>query len=164
MQKFYQPHIVAQRIVAHIKDHIKLTVAFDKEGLFSFNTVTNILVSDKKYSEEFIVALLNSSLIQYYTYKFIYQNAIRSMDFYEAYAKQIPVPKELSESHQQKIISLVNQMLSLQQKYHSSDAVGHEKERLEQQIKNIDYEIDQEIYKLYEITSEEQKIIEESLK
>jgi predicted type IV restriction endonuclease len=31
-------------------------------------------------------------------------------------------------------------------------------------IKNIDYEIDQEIYKLYGITKEDQKIIEESLK
>lgn len=33
----------------------------------------------------------------------------------------------------------------------------------EQQIKNLDYEIDQEIYKLYDITKEEQKIIEDSL-
>ena len=164
MQKFYQPHIVAQRIVAHIKDHIKLTVAFDRDGLFSFNTVTNILVSNKKYPEEFIVALLNSNLIQYYTYKFIYQNAIRSMDFYEAYAKQIPVPKELSEKQQQKFVSFVNQMLSLQQRYHDEKVSGNEKEKLEQQIKNVDYEIDEEVYKLYEITPEEKKIIEESLK
>ena len=163
MQKFYQPHIVAQRIVAHIKDHIKLTVAFDKEGLFSFNTVTNILVKDKNYSEEFIVALLNSNLIQYYTYKFIYQNAIRSMDFYEAYAKQIPVPK-INKSQEQKITNLVNEMLELQKKNHDENISGHKKERVEQQIKNIDYEIDQEIYKLYEITPEEQKIIERSLK
>ncbi|MBU3907338.1 MAG: N-6 DNA methylase [Nanoarchaeota archaeon] len=164
MQKFYQPHIVAQRIVAHIKDHIKLTVAFDREGLFSFNTVTNILVSDKKYSEEFIVALLNSSLIQYYTYKFIYQNAIRSMDFYEAYAKQIPIPKELSEKQQQKITSSVNQMLDLQKKYHDEKISGNEKERLKQQIDNVNYEINQEVYKLYGLTPEEIEIVEESIK
>ena len=31
-------------------------------------------------------------------------------------------------------------------------------------IEKLDDEIDQEVYKLYEITKEEQKIIEESLK
>ena len=77
MNKFYRPKIVAQRIVAHIKDHIKLTVAFDKEGLFTFNTVTNIIIEDKEYDTKFILLLLNSNLIQYYVYKFIYQNAIR---------------------------------------------------------------------------------------
>ena len=55
-------------------------------------------------------------------------------------------------------------MLSLQKKNHDSNISGHEKERLEQQIKNIGYEIDTEVYKLYGITKEEQKIIEESLK
>ena len=49
-------------------------------------------------------------------------------------------------------------------KLHEEEPNGNEKERLEQQIKNVDYEIDQEVYKLYEITPEEQKIIEESLR
>jgi hypothetical protein len=34
----------------------------------------------------------------------------------------------------------------------------------EQQIKNIDYEIDEEVYKLYGITDKEKEIIEENLK
>ena len=55
-------------------------------------------------------------------------------------------------------------MLSLQKKNHNENISGHEKERLEQQIKNVDYEIDAEVYKLYGITDEEKKIIEESLK
>ena len=55
-------------------------------------------------------------------------------------------------------------MLSLQKQLHEENSTGNEKERLEQQIRNIDYEIDQEVYKLYGITSEEQKVIEESLK
>ena len=55
-------------------------------------------------------------------------------------------------------------MLELQKKLHEKNPAGHEKERLEQQIKNVDYEIDSEVYKLYGITKEEQKIIEESLR
>jgi len=40
----------------------------------------------------------------------------------------------------------------------------YKKGKSEQQIKNVDYEIDQEIYKLYGLTKEEIKIIEESLR
>ncbi len=55
-------------------------------------------------------------------------------------------------------------MLSLQKQLHETNPTGNEKERLEQQIKNIDYEIDKEVYKLYGLNEEEIKIIEESLK
>ena len=72
-----------------------------------------------------------------------------------------PIPIRLpSPSQQQKIISLVEQMLSLQKKYHDEKISGGEKERLKQQIENTDYEIDEEIYKLYEITDEEKRIVE----
>jgi len=55
-------------------------------------------------------------------------------------------------------------MLSLQKRYHEDKLSGNEKERLEQQIKNVDYEIDHEVYKLYGLTKEEINIVEESLK
>ena len=42
--------------------------------------------------------------------------------------------------------------------------MGKREKRLEQQIKNVDYEIDEEIYKLYGITEGEKKVIEDSLK
>lgn len=38
----------------------------------------------------------------------------------------------------------------------------YKKGKSEQQIKNVDYEIDEEIYKLYGITKAEQEIIENS--
>jgi len=69
-----------------------------------------------------------------------------------------------SPPQQQKIISLVEQMLSLQKKYHNEKTIGHEKERLKSQIDAVDYEIDEEVYKLYGITEEEKRIIEESLR
>ena len=53
-------------------------------------------------------------------------------------------------------------MLELQKKYHDEKIAGGEKERLKQQIDNIDYEINEEVYKLYELTPEEIKIVEES--
>jgi len=54
-------------------------------------------------------------------------------------------------------------MLELQKKFHDPKISGNEKERLEQQIRNVDYEINQEVYKLYGITKEERKVIEQNV-
>ncbi len=160
---FKTPHIVIQRIVAHIKDHIKITAAFDEEGLLSFNTVTNIFVKDKMYSNEFILALLNSNVVQYYTYKFIYSNAIRSMDFYKAYAKNIPLPKS-DISTQEKVSKLTRKLINniniySKSKEKQTDSVN----KLDKTIQEIQTEINEIIYKMYHITEEEKKVIEESL-
>jgi len=164
IDRFKTPHIVAQRIVAHIQDHIKITAAFDEEGLFSFNTVTNIFVTDKTYSNEFILALLNSNVVQYYTYKFIYSNAIRSMDFYKAYAKNIPLP-EPNISAQEKVSKLTRKLISNMHIYSKSkekqtDSVNE----LNKDIQETQTEINEIIYGMYHITAEEKKMIEESLK
>ena len=164
IDRFKTPHIVAQRIVAHIRDHIKITAAFDEEGLFSFNTVTNIFVKDKTYSHEFILALLNSNVVQYYTYKFIYSNAIRSMDFYKAYAQNIPLPKP-NLSDQEKVSKLTRRLISniniySKSKEKQTDSVNE----LDKAIQEIQTEINEIIYYMYHITEEEKKVIEESLK
>ncbi|MGC8621983.1 MAG: Eco57I restriction-modification methylase domain-containing protein, partial [Caldisphaera sp.] len=164
IKRFKTPHIVVQRIVAHIQDHIKITAAFDEEGLFSFNTVTNIFVNDKVYSNEFILALLNSNIVQYYTYKFIYSNAIRSMDFYKAYAKNIPLP-EPNPSAQEKVSKLTRKLISNIRMYSKSkekqiDSVNE----LNKSIQDIQTEINEIIYSMYHITEEEKKVIEESIR
>jgi len=163
IDRFKTPHIVAQRIVAHIQDHIKITAAFDEEGLFSFNTVTNIFVNDKTYSNEFILALLNSNVVQYYTYKFIYSNAIRSMDFYKAYARIIPLPKPNFPA-QEKVSKLARKLISnihiySKSKEKQTDSVNE----LNRDIQKIQTEINEVIYDMYHITEEEKKVIEESI-
>ena len=56
-------------------------------------------------------------------------------------------------------------MLSLNKRLNEiKDKQTDEKARLEKEIQKIDNEIDQEAYKIYDITKEEQKIIEESLR
>jgi type I restriction-modification system DNA methylase subunit len=108
------PHIVAQRIIAHIrypKPHIILMAAYDTSGAFAFNTVVNILVTKPNYDYRYILGLLNSKLFSYYAYKFIYNNAIRSMDFYKDYAGRLPV-KPLSTNAQKEIIKVVESIIA----------------------------------------------------
>ena len=81
---------------------------------------------------------------------------------FKQYLDQIPIKKP-SIKQGKIIINLVQQMLNIQKMFHDDRLSGNEKERLEQQNKNVDYEIDEEVYKLYNITDKEKEIIENSL-
>jgi predicted RNA methylase len=161
--------LLVQRLVAHIEnpiDHIKITASLSKDleiSEFIIVDTINQLQNKGKVSSEYLIAIINSKLTNWYAYRFIFGKAIRTMQFDNPVTERIIIPK-VAQSQEKKIISLVNQMLELQKKYHDEKITGGEKERLKQQIDNIDYEIDQEVYKLYSITSEEQKVIEENFK
>ena len=80
------------------------------------------------------------------------------------FLSKIPV-KQIQESQQQPIIKLVDKMLSLNKRLNEiKDKQTDEKARLKKEIQKTDDEIDQEVYKIYGTTKEEQKIIEESLR
>lgn len=121
-----------------------------------------LIIKPNNINLKFLVGLLNSKLINYWLY---YKG--------KRQGEQLQIDKEPllelplispPDTDKQKIISLVNQMLSLQKEFHNPKITGTKKERLEQQIKNTDYEIDEEVYNLYGVTEEEKKIIEESLR
>lgn len=92
-----QPKIISQDLVAHIQNpvpHIKLSSFYDEKGeIIGLDTVQNIIVTSDKYNPRFILALLNSNFINWYTYKFIYSSAIRTMHFDKNYIGKIIVPK-----------------------------------------------------------------------
>ncbi|MEW6295070.1 MAG: hypothetical protein AB1467_02100 [Candidatus Diapherotrites archaeon] len=74
------------------------------------------------------------------------------------------LPVKIGFEYQQRIISLVDKMLSLNKRLNElGDKKTNERTKIEEEIKRTDKEIDELAYKLYEITEEEKKIIEESL-
>lgn len=118
VERLLVPHIVAQRIIAHVmnpKPHIILMGAYEDKGAFSFITVTNVIITDPKYDYRYILALFNSNLYSYYVYKFIYNNAIRSMDLTKVYTERFPI-REASVEEQRKFADLVDKMLLLKRR------------------------------------------------
>ncbi len=78
--------------------------------------------------------------------------------------RQMPV-KITSKDNQNKIKKLIENMLSLSERFTELKHKNtNEKAQLEKEIQKLDDEIDEEVYKLYCITEDEKKIIEESLK
>ena len=101
---------MSQKIIAHIqnpKPHIKITATVDQTGdILSVDTVINTVLTDENFSPIFVSAILNSVLINWYAYKFIFSSAIRTMTFDEYYVGKIPIPTATVEE-QQPIIELV---------------------------------------------------------
>lgn len=123
-------------------------------------TDTTIISPKKDIVIRVLLAILNSKLINYFVKKTGKKKG-NSIEYFADFLKHLPI-KIPSEIQSKRIKELVEKMLELQKKIRGAGVSGNEKEQLEQQIKNVDYEIDEEIYKLYEITEEEKKVIEKS--
>jgi len=75
--------------------------------MLSVDTVNNTFLKEKNYSLFFLLAILNSTLISWYAYKFIYGSAIRTMHFDNYYIGKIPV-HPINKPNQQPLITLVD--------------------------------------------------------
>ena len=158
-KQFMKPKVISQRIVAHIENpipHIKLTVAFDKEGLIITNTLMSFEL-DSSINPKFWLAYLNSTFVSWYAYNLIYSRAIRGMDFYNFYIQQIPIPKDILKTHRQTpFIEIVDKILALTE---SEDYIKNQEKQTS--VTALEKKIDEMIYDLYELTSKEIELIED---
>ena len=154
MQFLLQPKVISQRLVAHIQNpnpHIKVTSTVDKNGnILSVDTVENTVITDSNFDPVFIAALFNSTLINWYAYKFIFSCAVRTMDFDNYYVGKIPVPR-ITPDQQLPIIELANQILTTKRADPDADTFA------------LEDEIDKLVYELYNLTEDEIAIVEGSV-
>ena len=111
-------------------------------------TDTTIISSKGNVDMNVLLAVLNSKLMNYFVKKTGKKKG-NSIEYFADYLKRLPI-KLPDEKQANKIKDLVNRITKLY------------REKSESQIVNVEYEINEEIYKLYGITKEEQEIIEKS--
>ncbi len=141
--------IISQDLIAHIQHptpHIKITSAIDNYGnILGLDTVQNTIINNKQYSHQYITSILNSTLMNWYVYKFIYCSAIRTMHFDNYYIGKIPIPK-IPKQDQKPFEKLVDIIIAKKEK-------GEDTKKEEQTI-------DIMVYKLYGLTYNEVKTID----
>lgn len=144
-----------------------LRFAYDNEGFYNSHTVVNCVNLSKltkashstarkaikegdvllarNYSTKYVLGVINSKAINWYFMQF----QSEGLHCYPDDAKQFPIAKA-SVEQQKIIIGLVDQVLEKKCINHNADTSSLEKE------------IDQQVYALYNLTSEEISIIENS--
>ena len=124
----------------------------------------NQLSNKSEYSTYFILAILNSKLISWYAYRFIYSKAIMTMQFDNPTTSRIPMPlvdllKKSDKEIHDKLVNLVDNMIEINKKLNNEknpDVVT----MLSRKVEAIDDSIDEIVYGLYQLTEEEIKIVE----
>lgn len=144
--------LLAQDIVAHItkpKNHIKIIVCIpNKTNVLILNTINQLIFENTNINLAW--AILNSNLICWYAYKFIFSNSIRTMHLNTFATEKFPIP-QITNSNQHiadKIIALTEEILALKAKDSAFDT------------SHLESEIDDLVYKLYDLNDKEMQIIQ----
>jgi len=128
---------------------IEICLGYDNKKFYSLNTAYILLSINKDFQLKYLLSCLNSKLINFYYNKlfFGWQITIPALN-------SITVPK-IPPSKQKPFIDKVDQILNITK---DEDYLTNDSKK--GKVKEIEKEIDQMVYKLYDLTSEEIKIIE----
>ena len=115
VERLRQRKILSQNIVAHIGQptpHIRIVAALDSTGILDLDTVNNTLSLDDNWPLEVLLALLNSKVYSWFMYRFIYNQAIRTMHFDTPYVERLPLPNRIGEEQIEIVQGLVRSATS----------------------------------------------------
>ena len=142
----------------------RLYATIDTNKYYHLNNIHSFNLKDTNLSIKYILALLNSKLMSaYYLLITLEKGRVMAQTDIETLEK-LPI-KPLPEPQQQPLIKLVDKMLSLNKRLNEiGDKKTDERAKIEEEIKKTDAEINELVYKIYGITAEEKKVIEESFK
>lgn len=151
---------------------------FSSSSLFSYDDNNSYLLDTSWFidcGDKYLLALLNSKLIWHYLKYISSSLGSVSLRMKKIFVEQVPIPK-IEEEKQQPFIKLVDEILESKQKIKDykillDDAIKNdnfdreiklkkELETLENLCISNEKEIDNMVYKLYDLTEEEIKIVE----
>jgi type I restriction-modification system DNA methylase subunit len=138
-----------------------LITAYDNKKHYCFNSTNMILKKDKNYNLKYILALLNSKLINFYYRATFTSFANVTVNATQGYLSEIPI-KIPSPKQQKEIIELVDRILDLNQQLQKINPKSDRGIKLQEEINRIDKQIDQKVYDIYGLTEKEIKIVESS--
>lgn len=133
-------YIVCQQI-SGMTDKRRFNVAITKQDKCLFGNSVNKLAICREYNPFYILAIINSQVIDWYFRKTSTNNHV---NIYEL--EQLPIPKASIEQ-QNPIVDLINKIMEKKQYNSAAD------------ISVLEREIDRLVYKLYNLTDEEIAVI-----
>lgn len=124
-----------------------LTATIDVKKHKTFASINNLLLkSEYENDYEFILALINSRVLNWYYANSFSNNSELTVNISKTFLEKLPIPKVSKQMHNL-ITTIVSKILSVKEKNHDADT-----SKLEKQL-------DELVYKLYELTAEEMNII-----
>ncbi len=150
---------VPKKIILQEISGDQIIATLDTEQYYSLDTVNMLYSLKSGYEFEYILALLNSKLINFW-----YGAQFKGLHVKLNELRQTPI-KPVDKNRQEKIKGIVIKILNLNKTLNEfGDKNTSETAKIKEDIVRAEKEVDKLVYKIYGITEEEKKIIEESLK
>jgi len=147
-------NLLVQDILAFIgrpMEHVKITahlVQEDENDFLILNTINQIEIISDELSPYFVLALLNSKLINWYVYRFIYAKPIRTMHFNRPVIQRIPLPNYAA--YPDLISSIVAEVKKIYMNRRANEKLSQSR-------------IDKYIFQLYGLSPQQTALVEENM-
>lgn len=164
--------ILAQNILTFsIKpvDHVRITatLAPNNADFVILDTVNQLrLKADCPYSSIFLLALLNSLLIRWYSFRFIHAGATMTLHFDTPASAPLPVPAidfsdPVDVARHDAIVALATRMITLHVELaRFSKQQDDRRHDLQRRIETLDAQIDAQVYALFGLDDAEIALVE----
>ncbi|TSC67361.1 MAG: N-6 DNA methylase, partial [Parcubacteria group bacterium Gr01-1014_73] len=129
-----------------------LIAAYDD---FGYYFLQDNLILPKQLDIKYILAIINSRL-----FSFISKNIASNIAVTQSILKDLPI-KVANDSQLKFVVGLVDKMLSLNKELRETPENSDKWNFLKSEIEKTDHKIDAKVYKLYGLTDDEVKIIED---
>lgn len=160
---FNSPRILVREIPA--KPPYAIVSTYIEEIYLNNRSIINILQKDNKLELKYLLLILNSKLMAFYH---LNKSVKAQRDLFPKITlndlRRFPI-KISSNKEQNKFITLADKIITTKKEL--IKLIGKqtdEKARLAKEIQLLDNQIDQEVYMIYNLTKDEIKIVEESVK
>jgi hypothetical protein len=159
MDVMRQPKI----LVPDIAD--RASFALDEDGQYAFTSgYAIILKPETTEAQKYVLGLLNSKLLDFYLKRISTTMRGGFFRYFTQFIGQLPIcrtdfSKPYDKSRHDRMVSLVDQMLSLHKRLQAA-RTEQDKTLLQRQIAATDKEIDRLVYDLYGLTTDEIKLVE----
>ena len=141
-----------------------LITSYDNEQYYTFNSVNNLLARQAKYSLKYILAILNSNLMIFYYIKNFTNKSKLTVNISKTFLDKLPIAEvdftdKMQKTCYEKIVKYVDTMLDLQKQLLAAK-LNSQKVEITRLITYTESQINENIYKLYDLTPEEIATIE----
>jgi Alw26I/Eco31I/Esp3I family type II restriction m6 adenine DNA methyltransferase len=143
--------IVMQGITG-VNEAVRLKMTIIDSGIFCGNSANYILVDDSSWQQEYLLALLNSRLLNWFFRLFSTNSNVNGYQ-----VDNLPIAKP--GTHGSKIVAKVDEILSI-----TKDTNYHMNTTKQARVRELDSQIDQIVYELYGLTPEEISVVEDSIR
>jgi type I restriction-modification system DNA methylase subunit len=140
----------------------RIVATLDEDKLFADHTLNIIYTDQSEYNIRYVLAILNSTLMNY-----IFSKKYIDINIKGVYLLDIPIKRinfhNLDEKlHYDNIVNAVDQMLTAKKQLQQAKTES-DKNYLNRKCETLDKQIDELVYQLYGLTEEEIKIVEKGI-